>query len=116
MTELTLGPVYYLWEGPKWRDFYYRIADEAPVDRIILGETVCSQRQHFIEPHLADVVERLERAAPMPVPRAGSRTIVTSSVAKNRTACQLGHSIASHSWCSMASRQCRIRANSCSAN
>lgn len=62
MTELTLGPVYYLWDGPKWRDFYYRIADEAPVDRIILGETVCSKRQHFIEPYLADVVERLERA------------------------------------------------------
>lgn len=62
MTELTLGPVYYLWDGPKWRDFYYQIADEAPVDHIILGETVCSKRQHFIEPHLAEVVERLERA------------------------------------------------------
>ena len=62
MTELTLGPVYYLWDGPKWRDFYLRIADEAPVDRVILGETVCSKRQHFIEPYLADVVERLERA------------------------------------------------------
>lgn len=62
MTELTLGPVYYLWDGPKWRDFYFRIADEAPVDRVILGETVCSKRQHFIEPHMADVVERLERA------------------------------------------------------
>lgn len=62
MSKLTLGPVYYLWDGPKWRDFYFQIADEAPVDRVILGETVCSKRQHFIEPHLADVVERLERA------------------------------------------------------
>lgn len=62
MTELTLGPVYYLWDGPKWRDFYYQIADEAPVNQLILGETVCSKRQHFIEPYLADVVERLERA------------------------------------------------------
>lgn len=62
MSELTLGPVYYLWDGPKWRDFYYRIADEAPVDRVVLGETVCSKRQHFIEPMLAGVVERLERA------------------------------------------------------
>jgi O2-independent ubiquinone biosynthesis protein UbiV len=62
MTELTLGPVYYLWDGAKWRDFYFRIADEAPVDRVILGETVCSKRQHFVEPHLTDVVERLERA------------------------------------------------------
>ncbi|WP_246780584.1 U32 family peptidase [Rhizobium sp. AQ_MP] len=62
MSELTLGPVYYLWDGPKWRDFYFQIADEAPVERVILGETVCSKRQHFIEPHLAEVVERLEKA------------------------------------------------------
>ncbi|THV20170.1 ubiquinone anaerobic biosynthesis protein UbiV [Peteryoungia ipomoeae] len=62
ISELTLGPVYYLWDGPKWRDFYFQIADEAPVERVILGETVCSKRQHFIEPHLAEVVERLEKA------------------------------------------------------
>ena len=59
---LTLGPVYYLWDGPKWRDFYFRIADEAPVEHVTLGETVCSKRQHFTEPHLAEVVERLESA------------------------------------------------------
>ncbi len=59
---LTLGPVYYLWDADKWRDFHFRIADEAPVERVLIGETVCSKRQHFIEPHLADVVERLEGA------------------------------------------------------
>ncbi|MBU1312846.1 MAG: U32 family peptidase [Alphaproteobacteria bacterium] len=72
MTELTMGPIYYLWDGPKWRDFYLRIADEAPVDRVVLGETVCSKRQHFIEPHLVEVVERLERAG---------KTVVFSSLA-----------------------------------
>ncbi|MQY48617.1 U32 family peptidase [Rhizobiales bacterium RZME27] len=59
---LTLGPVYYLWDAAKWRDFHFRIADEAPVERVLIGETVCSKRQHFIEPHLAEVVERLEAA------------------------------------------------------
>lgn len=59
---LTMGPVYYLWDGPKWRDFHFRIADEAPVDRVVIGETVCSKRQHFIEPHIAEVIERLEAA------------------------------------------------------
>lgn len=59
---LSLGPVYYLWDGPKWRDFYFRIADEAPVAHVVIGETVCSKREHFIEPHVADVVERLEAA------------------------------------------------------
>ncbi len=59
---LSLGPVYFLWDGPKWRDFYFRIADEAPVEHVTLGETVCSKRQHFSEPHVADVIERLEAA------------------------------------------------------
>lgn len=59
---LTLGPVLYLWDGPKWRDFYFRMADEAPVDHVVIGEAVCSKRLHFIEPYVAEVIERLERA------------------------------------------------------
>lgn len=59
---LSLGPVYFLWDGPKWRDFYFRIADEASIDHVTLGETVCSKRQHFSEPHIGEVVERLEAA------------------------------------------------------
>lgn len=59
---LSLGPVYYLWDGPKWRDFYFRIADEAEIEHVTLGETVCSKRQHFCEPHVAEVIERLEAA------------------------------------------------------
>nr|WP_281976911.1 U32 family peptidase [Pseudorhizobium flavum] len=60
--SLTLGPVLYLWDGPKWRDFYFRIADEADVSRVVIGETVCSKRLHFTEPYIADVVERLAAA------------------------------------------------------
>jgi O2-independent ubiquinone biosynthesis protein UbiV len=60
--ELSLGPVLFLWQGPEWRDFYFRIADEAPVDTVTIGEVVCSKRQHFISPHLREVAERLVRA------------------------------------------------------
>lgn len=59
---LTMGPLYYLWEGPKWRDFYFRLADEAPIDRVVIGETVCSKRQHIHEPFVEEVVTRLEAA------------------------------------------------------
>ena len=31
-SELTLGPVLFNWEPERWRDFYFRIADEAPVE------------------------------------------------------------------------------------
>jgi len=61
-TRITLGPVYYLWSEDKWRDFYFRIADEAPVDRVVIGETVCSKRSHFHQAALVDVVERLDAA------------------------------------------------------
>lgn len=60
--RITLGPVYYLWGEDKWRDFYFRMADEAPVDRVVIGETICSKRSHFHQAALADVLERLDAA------------------------------------------------------
>ncbi|GAA3101887.1 U32 family peptidase [Rhizobium viscosum] len=60
--KLTLGPLQYLWSSERWRDFYYEIADEAPVDVVVIGETICSKRLHFMESELAFVIERLEAA------------------------------------------------------
>ena len=63
MTEkLTLGPVFFNWAPEKLRDFYFRIADEADVDSVCVGEVVCSKRMPFFEPHLAEVIERLQSA------------------------------------------------------
>lgn len=61
-TELILGPVLYLWEPGAWRDFYHRIADEADVDTVVIGEVVCSKRMHFHDALLDGVVERLVAA------------------------------------------------------
>lgn len=61
-SQLVLGPIPYLWEGDAWRDFYFRIADEAPVDIVSVGEVVCSKRLHFFAPHFDAVVARLEAA------------------------------------------------------
>lgn len=60
--QLTLGPLLYLWQAETWRDFYFRIADEAPVDNVVLGEVVCSKRSHFMAPHMDAVTDRLLRA------------------------------------------------------
>lgn len=38
---LTLGPVLFNWAPDNWRDFYFRIADEAPIDAVYVGEVVC---------------------------------------------------------------------------
>jgi collagenase-like PrtC family protease len=70
--RLTLGPLLFNWPADRYRDFYYRIADEAPFDRVCIGEVVCSKRQPFLQECLGTVVERLER---------GGKQVVWSSLA-----------------------------------
>ncbi|MGY3604010.1 MULTISPECIES: ubiquinone anaerobic biosynthesis protein UbiV [unclassified Bradyrhizobium] len=60
--QLSLGPVLYNWAPERWRDFYFRIADEAPVNTVVIGEIICSKRSPFIAPHLPAVIERLRAA------------------------------------------------------
>jgi collagenase-like PrtC family protease len=60
--QLTLGPLLFNWPADRYRDFYYRIADEAPLDRVCIGEVVCSKRQPFLQECIPAVIERLERA------------------------------------------------------
>ncbi len=58
--KLTMGPVMFNWSPEKWRDFYFRVADEAPVQSVCVGEVVCSKRQPFFDPVIGDVIERLQ--------------------------------------------------------
>lgn len=59
--SFTIGPVLFNWPPDQWRDFYARIADEAPVERVCVGDVVCSKRLPFLADHFAEVVERLQR-------------------------------------------------------
>lgn len=68
---LVLGPVLFNWPPEKLRDFYARIADEAPVDIVHVGEAVCVKRWPFLAPHLPDIVERLQ---------AGGKEVVISTL------------------------------------
>jgi collagenase-like PrtC family protease len=60
--KLTLGPILFNWEADAWRDFYFRIADEARVDAVAVGEVVCSKRMPFFDDHFPAVLERLTAA------------------------------------------------------
>ena len=60
--ELTLGPVLFNWEPATWRDFYFRIADEAPFDTVAVGEIVCSKRLPLYAEYLPSVLDRLAAA------------------------------------------------------
>lgn len=61
-SKLNLGPNLFNWAPEKLRDFYFKIADEAPVDTVFIGEVVCSKRQPFFAQHIPEVAERLTNA------------------------------------------------------
>ncbi len=69
--QLTLGPILFHWSAQEKLDFYARIADEAPIDTVYVGEVICSKRAPFFESELPEVIERLER---------GGKRVVLSSL------------------------------------
>ena len=71
--ELTIGPVLFNWTPETWRDFHFRLADEAPADVVYAGEAVCSKRAPFFVPHFEEVVERQ---------KAGGKQVVVSLLAQ----------------------------------
>ncbi len=72
-SELTLGPVLFNWQPETWRDFYFRIADEAPVETVYLGEVVCFKRAPLFDDYMDAVAARL---------KAAGKTIVRSTLAE----------------------------------
>ncbi len=73
---LTLGPVFFHWPADRLLDFYRRIADEAPVERVHVGEVVCGKRMPFSDPAWPAIIERLER---------GGKQVVLSTLAAPAT-------------------------------
>jgi collagenase-like PrtC family protease len=70
--RLSLGPLLFHWPARKRRDFYLRIADEAPIDTVYLGEVVCAKREPLFEPYFDEVAARL---------RAAGKQVVVSTLA-----------------------------------
>ncbi len=98
---LTLGPVLFNWPADRWRDFYFGIADEAPVDTVYLGEVICSKRAPLFDAHLDVVIDRL---------RAAGKTVILSTLAE--VALNLDTKLVA-SLC--ASPECLIEVNDASA-
>lgn len=70
--RLTLGPLLFHWPAARRRDFYFRIADEAPIDSVYLGEVVCAKREPSFEPFAGEVAARL---------RAAGKEVIVSTLA-----------------------------------
>jgi len=87
--KLTLGPVVYHWDAAEKRDFYARIADEAPVDTVYLGEMICSKRTPFFDAHLPEVIDRLERGGKRVVLSSLSEVVIRRERRMIRDMCQI---------------------------
>lgn len=74
--QLSLGPILFHWPSETKRDFYFRIADEAPVDRVYVGEVICSKRAPLFDPYYPEVIDRLQHAG---------KTVVFSTLAEIMT-------------------------------
>lgn len=98
---VTLGPVLFNWPPDRWRDFYFRIADEAPIDTVYLGEVICSKRAPLFDAQIGTVMDRLH---------AAKKTVVLSTLAE--VALNLDSKLVA-SVC--ASAECLIEANDVSA-
>jgi len=56
--DLTVGPNQFFWPADRWAALYDDLAD-APVDRVVLGELICSKRLPFYQDRIPDAVARL---------------------------------------------------------
>ncbi|MFY0312667.1 U32 family peptidase [Leisingera sp. D0M16] len=59
--ELTVGPNQFFWPAESWSAFYAALA-EAPVDRVVLGELVCSKRLPFYQDRIPEALALLAEA------------------------------------------------------
>ena len=59
--ELTVGAVQFFWKPGDWAEFHAELA-EVPVDRVVLGELVCSKRLPFYAERIPEAIERLQGA------------------------------------------------------
>lgn len=59
--ELTIGPNQFFWPSETWSAFYEGLV-VAPVDRVVLGELVCSKRLPFYQDRIPEALSSLAAA------------------------------------------------------
>ncbi|MEP2531382.1 U32 family peptidase [Shimia sp.] len=59
--ELTVGPNQFFWSADRWSTSYAELV-QSPVDRVVLGEVVCSKRLPFYQDRIPEAVSILAEA------------------------------------------------------
>ncbi len=56
--DLTVGPNQFFWKADRWAGLYDDLA-QAPIDRVVLGELVCSKRLPFYQSRIPEAISTL---------------------------------------------------------
>lgn len=56
--ELTVGPSQFFWSADFWTGFYQDLT-QSPVDRVVIGELVCSKRLPFYQDRIPEAISAL---------------------------------------------------------
>ncbi|NOX73250.1 MAG: U32 family peptidase [Alphaproteobacteria bacterium] len=67
--QLTVGPNQFFWPEDRWAQLYEDLA-ETTIDRVVLGELVCSKRLPFYQNRIPEAIARLKAA--------GKQVVLTS--------------------------------------
>ena len=59
--QLTLGPLLYYWPRPTTLAFYQQLAT-SPIDRVYLGETICTKRKELSAADYLQLADELQQA------------------------------------------------------
>ncbi len=59
--ELTVGPNQFFWPADTWSGFYNDFT-QSPVDRVVVGELVCSKRLPFYQDRIPEAISKLVEA------------------------------------------------------
>jgi collagenase-like PrtC family protease len=57
--ELSIGPNQFFWKSDDWAAFYASLA-QAPIERVVLGELVCSKRLPFYGDRIPEAISALQ--------------------------------------------------------
>ncbi|PIP79210.1 MAG: U32 family peptidase [Gammaproteobacteria bacterium CG22_combo_CG10-13_8_21_14_all_40_8] len=95
--KISLAPVSYHWSAKRLFDFYNRVTT-LPIDRVYLGESICSKRRELKLDDWLGIALKLKEAGKEVVLSNLALIEARSEVALMKKICQQGYSIEANDW------------------
>jgi collagenase-like PrtC family protease len=62
MTELSIGPVLFNWDQKTMEEFYSKVAQEPAIDKVYVGDVICSKRPSFKNSFWKNIIKNLQNS------------------------------------------------------